>query len=144
MTYCLYSWHMQAEILILHTVKKLIPPQLTPVFTQRRQMNEIQNRPDMRTVYPSGVKLGNKALKEACVRKPPLLLSSPEHPFSPVFGVVQRAHWATTHTNHCALQPRLYYAVQAMSSQNSTGESSKAGCARQGSLQHFSFKASIL
>lgn len=79
---------MQAEILILHTVKKLIPPQLTPVFTQRRQMNEIQNRPDMQTVYPSGVKLGNKALKEACVRKPPLLLSSPEHPFSPVFGVV--------------------------------------------------------
>ena len=41
---------MQAEILIPPTVKKLIPAQLTPAFTQGRQMNEIQSKPNMLTV----------------------------------------------------------------------------------------------
>lgn len=131
---------MQAEILIPHSVKKLIFPQLTPVFTQGRQMNEIQSRPDTPTV----LSFSNKTLKEACRSKPPLPPFLPEHLFSLVFGAMHRACWATTHTNHCALQPSLYYEVQAMSSRNTAQASSKAGYARMGILQHFSFKASIL
>lgn len=39
-----------AEILNPRTAKKLIPAQPTLVFTQTRQMNEIQSKPDMLTV----------------------------------------------------------------------------------------------
>lgn len=120
---------MQADILIPDSVKKLILPQLTPVFTQGRQMNEIQNRPDMPTV----LSFSNKAPKEACVRKPPLPLSSPEHPFFCFWCYAQGLlGYLPTQTT---LPSTLYHEVQAIS---------KAGCARMESLQHFSFKASIL